>query len=171
MPLKKSSEFNKVDYDYTSPDGESYVLTTVDTGDRRYIEVKSLDADGRAQDKKVYDLAMWFEIVDEIRREGISRTVTAQTRKNNLTKPRIVDFRGGSPSDVATATQRQVDKSMQQIDESVAPVESLSKSESTEDEYHWEAEAKVRGMSLRPVYQPKSSVGQGFRRVDANELI
>jgi hypothetical protein len=174
MPLKKSSEFNKVDYDYTSPDGESYVLTTVDTGERRYIEVKTVDENGKEKDKRVYDLAMWFEIVDEIRREGVSRTSTAQARKSRLFRPNIVDFRGGSPSDVATATQHQVDKSMQQIDESVAPVESLGQGpnqDESKDEYNWEEDAKKRAVVGRPAYHAKASSGQGFRRVDASELI
>lgn len=174
MPLQKDAVFNKVEYSYNSPDGDKYRLTVVDTGQSKYIEIKQIDQDSKEQDKRVYDLNMLFEVVDEIRKASSNRTVTAQTRRQRLAAPRLTDYRGASPSAVAQSTQAKVDASMQAYDESIKPVDSFSKQQTKEgenDEYDYEEDIRRRQTLTPTRYAPKGSSGQGFKRVDASELI
>lgn len=174
MPLQKDAEFSKVKYNYDSPDGDKYHLTVVDDGKARYIEIKQLDADGKEQDSRIYDLNMLIDLVDEIRKANSSRTITAQTRRQRLSAPRLTDYRGASPSAVAQSTQAQVDASMQGYDGSVQAVDSFSKQEHKppeNDEYDYQEDIRRRQTLTPTAYSRKGAGGQGFKRVDASELI
>ncbi len=117
MALKQMSEFKRDDYAYESPDGDQYEITIVQTSDRKYVEITKGD------DQIQWDVEMLLDIADAVR-SAIQKPT--KTKSHQLKSPNITDHRekdNPSPSDTIQAS---VEESMENIDSSVAPVQSFS---------------------------------------------
>ena len=123
MALKRMSEFKRDDYSYSSPDGDQYEITIVQTADRKYVEIKK---DGEQEEDHVqWDVEMLLDIADAVRAAVYK---PAKSKPHQLRSPNVIDHReplknNPSPSDMIQAS---VDESMENIDSSVAPVQSFS---------------------------------------------
>lgn len=117
MALKRMSEFKRDDYSYESPDGEQYEITIVQTGDRKYVEITK---DG---DQIRWDVEMMLDIADAVR-AAIHKPI--KRKPHQLRSPNIIDHRVGENPTPSDMIQESVEKSMEKIDSSVAPVQSFS---------------------------------------------
>ena len=182
MPIKETCTFIRKDYNYDSPDGEEYLITYMETTDRKYVEIRRKDT----EEKVTFDLAMLCDIVDCLR-------PTPKTSKTGLRKPNITDRRGGSEH-----IQSAVDESMSKLDDSASASESLVKASHnvrtglamsslhedvprTPDEWSvvendapWKEDVKKRQEDKKTgSAKEKGSTGKGFQRggISAEELI
>lgn len=118
MALKRMSEFKRDDYSYESPDGDQYEITIVQTGDRKYVEITK---DG---DQIQWDVEMLLDIADAVR-TAIHKPAKRKPH-HQLRSPNIVDHRAGENPTPSDTIQASVEESMENIDATVAPVQSFS---------------------------------------------
>jgi hypothetical protein len=170
MMFKETSVHIKRIFVYDSPDGEVYTITYSESPDRKYVEIKRKD-DLSDKYKSTHDFDMLAGIVDGIR-DAIRPKAKMQ---HNLQKPRITDMRDSDG--IADKIQSEVNKSMENYDDTKTPSESLSAdgaSVAEDEEEHvpgWKKDVMSRKNIVKPEVIPVGSTGEGFRRIDASELI
>lgn len=120
MPLKQLSEFKRNDYTYVSPDGDEFDITIIQTGDRKYVEIK------RGEDTVRWDVEMLLDIHDAVRQ--VMRDTPSKRGKHKLKGPNVIDHRDHQDQNLSPpeAIQSSVDASMKKSDPTVMPVESFS---------------------------------------------
>ena len=111
MPIKQKSK--KFEFEYQSPDGDTFVITFIENEDRKYIEIKN----DKTEASQAYDFEMLRDIVYEM--ENSTSANTRELSVSNLPVPNVTDHR--------VNIDQQVSDSMQNIDpEAKPPVESFS---------------------------------------------
>lgn len=170
MPIKKNLQFNRIDFTYESKDGDAYDITYMDTGDSEYFEVNKVG--DPVDNKRVYDVDMWRELLSE--RDKLKKPAEViRVNRANISPPRIQDLRTVSPQDI----QGSVNHSMDQIDDTVVPVESFSPVQDTPEEWKldeergWKKEVVDRQSNIQSLSEKKGQTGKEVKRVDASDLI
>ncbi len=98
--LKEKSTFKKSEYEYESPDGDTYLVTVFEISERKYIEISRNQQDGEPEPPPPvrWDADM-IHAIDDILRKS-SKPVVSFTQTSNTSSsisPRITDFRTGTP--------------------------------------------------------------------------
>jgi len=139
MPIKEKSVLKKAVFEYESPDGDIWEITIADSGaNRAYVQchqigVKQKNDDGEEEVAKVdkdpftIDIDMLLEVGDAYRQMTKKVEFTGVDRRY-LHSPNIVDHRGLEQSN---AIQAQVDRTMQNRDDSVSPIQSFTPAPNT----------------------------------------
>ena len=127
MPIKETSTFKKHEYEYTSPDTETWRILYVESPGRKYMLIGK--ANQKEEEMTTWDVAMLLDIADQIRKltskqeRAIRLSHGGRPRGSGLQKPRIKDHRGGSQPE---QIQSQVDESMRQSTDEGTPIQSFS---------------------------------------------
>lgn len=182
MTFKETSVHIHRSFEYQSPDGEEYLIAYSETPDRKYVEIKRKE-DPEGKNKVVHDYELLCGIVDGIR-DAVRSKVKPPAR--NLAKPVVSDMRTSSGQ-----IQSSVDQTMKHYNDNDSARESLTVSaadrelKTTPEEWslsnqeeaeeghtpQWKKDAKSRSRVKASVIKRDENSGEGFRRVDANELI
>lgn len=188
MPIKEKTTFKKHEYVYESPDNDEWDFVVMEYEKKRLIQFK------RVKDKEftTMDGEMLLEMANAYR-----QVLSPSTASLTLAAPDIKDHRGLDKSEII---QTQVDKSMQNQDHSISPVENLSPTTDdyagfrtgvdissqkdvpdTPDEYafdgpgkespQWKKDAMGRKGKQKPSTKQHGNEGTGFKRVGAGDLI
>ncbi len=186
--FKETSVHIRRSFVYQSPDGEEYTITYSETPDRKYVEIKRKD-DIDGKNKVVHDFDLVCGIVDGIRESTRPKTKP----RRNLRKPRVSDMRS-----VSSQIQSSVDQTMKQYDGDTPARVSLTMEspheartgvslETEEVPYtpepwsltpekgehipQWKKDAESRKSATKAPSQEKGTTGEGFHRLDANQLM
>lgn len=121
MPITIKSTFKKQEFLYESPDGDRWSISYVESEDRKYIEIGK-DGD---QNTTVWDVPMLLDIADQIR----MMSPKARNISPRLPSPTVKDHRNdniGGPPSVSEQIEDSASKTMENFDDSVVAIESLS---------------------------------------------
>lgn len=123
MPIKEKSTFKKHEYEYESPDGDTYSIVYIESQDREYVEISPVKSDGTLGEKVVWDFDMFKDISDSLMKikYGNAPPLSFPPGVRGLTVPTIVDHRLARADEI----QQSVDDSMKKYDDSVSPIESF----------------------------------------------
>ena len=194
MPIKIKSTFKKQEFEYTSPDGDKWVIYYIENEGRRYVQLGKEPEDSTAlpldpaQQLSTWDVEMLLDIADQIREVSLTKN-KAQQQKQKLRVPRVVDHRGQTGIDAS------VEDTMSNYDDTVQPLEALSTPkedewfgvrtgvdlraappvEETPQEYKemaqnpgWVSRKTVKGGKSVTIH---GAIGKTFKRVGAADLI
>lgn len=98
--LREKSTFKKSEYEYESPDGDTYMVTVFEISERKYIEISRNQQEGEPPPPPPvrWDADMIHAIDDILRKSSkpnVTFTHTSSSPANSMT-PRITDFRTGT---------------------------------------------------------------------------
>lgn len=129
MPIKQKSSFNKREYEYTSPDGDRWIIFYIENEGRKYVQI---GRDGQdPQTFETWDAAMLLDIADQIKESTLKAHKIQSGGRPSLRKPQITDHRG-SPSEVIDSS---VQETMRNYDDNEAPVQSFRPSGTSTDDW------------------------------------
>ena len=133
MSLKEKSVFKKYVVEYESPDGDKWEITIAESEDRKYIQYQQTESgprntqqvDGRIV---TIDGEMLLDMADAYRNVTSKHTSIAfkGINKSAISAPKIIDHRQ-TVEESGISIQSKVDETMKNQDNTVSPVQALSK--------------------------------------------
>jgi len=126
MSIRKVKHFNQQTFEYKSPDNKLFWLTYIETGNRRFLDIRQDDEEKAIR----YDLKMILDIADALRDMGIS--TKPAPKQTGLQRPTVNDYRHEdaeaviqTPAEIQEIVDESMDIQAAEEDDAV-PVQSLS---------------------------------------------